>query len=369
MASMARSALELRLHTPAGVEFARVSDFEWVTCSTRVNAPGFLQTQVRGNHVAFSQLQHRGLVELWRKDLAHQVNWYRHFSGIYLDQDRSLFEVPTALMRAWGDLHMLRRRIVNYPADILDRSKYTSKPAETIMKSLVQFNATSDATVANGRKRDGTNWPGSVISVEADAAGGNAKDWYCHGDILLETLQELGLIAGGDFDLVKTGASAWEFRFFAGQLGEDKTGRVTFALKHDNIGDPRWRFDRSGEGTVACVWGQGEGSERDYATRTGPDYDADNDIEFYVAATEVDFGDTDGLNAKGDVALEEKRARAVSSFKALTNEGTVYRRDFNLGDMVKAVNPFTGEVTTPQVVAIHLGLDQNGEEVVEPELR
>lgn len=360
---------ELRLFTPAGVEIARVSDFEWLSCSKRVNAPGFLQCQLRSDHWALEDLEHRGLVEHWRADPDFGVDWYRHFSGVYLDQDRSLFEVPTAVMRAWGDEVMFRRRIVNYPADVSDRSKFLSTPAETIMKSLVQYNVTSDATTGNGRKRDGTNWPATVISVETDAAGGNTKNWYCHGEILLETLQELAQIAGGDFALVKTGANAWEFRFYAGQLGSDRTGRVTFALQYDNIGDPRWRLDRSNEGTVACVWGQGEASARDYATRTGPDYGSDNDIEFYVAATDVALGDTDGLNARGDVALDERRAKALSSFRAMLNEGTVYQRDFDLGDLVRAVNPFTGTVTTPKVVAVHLALDKEMVETIEPELQ
>lgn len=366
---MSTSVLELRLFSPGGVEFGRVSDFEWVGCTTRVNGPGFLQCQLRGDHDALSELEHRGLVELWRKDGAHGVDWYRHFSGIYMDQDRSLFEVPTAVIRAPGDLHMLRRRIVNWAAGTLNRSKFISDPAETVMKLLVQYNCTGDATVANGRKRDGDNWPGSVVSIETDVGGGNVLDWYCHGAVLLETLQELALAAGGDFELFKSSSSSWEFRFHAGQLGEDRTGSVTFALQFDNVGEPRFRLDRLGEGTVACVWGQGEGVAREYVTREGPDFSSENDIEFYVNATDIEFGNTAGLEARGDVALEEKRARAVSSFRALVTEGTMFQRDFGLGDLVKAVNAFTGEVTTPQVVAVHLGLDGEGVETVEAELR
>jgi len=208
-----------------------------------------------------------------------------------------------------------------------------------------------------------------VITVEADGAGGAALNWYCHGDNLLESLQKLAMLAGDDWNLVKTGANAFEFRYYAGQMGTDRTASVFFSVALDNMGDPVYRYDRSKEGTVAAVWGQGEEDLRDYVTREGPDFSTANDVEFYVSATQVDYGDTAGLNAAGDQACDEARAREVFSFRALQNLSSIYQVHYGLGDLVTARNPFTGSEVAVKVVGVVLGVNGDGEEVLETELR
>lgn len=352
--AVGEAVVELRLFSPDGVEFARISDFDWLTCALRVNTPGVLECQLRGNHRALTNLVHRSQVEVWRKDPPNGIAWYRHMSGVYVDQDRALFKVPTLLMRAAGDLWRLGARIVNYPANTLDRSKFLNDPAETIAKGLVTYNVTASATTGNGRKRNGTNWPATGVSVETDEGRGEVLNWYCHGDNVLSSLQELALVGGGDFDLVKTGLNAFEFRWYPGQLGTDRSTQVYFGLARDNMGDPRYRFDRWNEGTVAAVWGQGEEANRDYVTRTGPDYSTDNDLEFYVAATDVELGNTSGLNAAGDRALEEKRAREAFSFVARQTRNTIYKVHYDLGDLVGVVNPFTGASSVAKVMGVRM---------------
>lgn len=360
---------ELRLFSPAGVEFARVSDFDWLTCTIRVNAPGFFQAGLRGDHSALNELENRGFVEYWRSDDAAGVDWYRHYSGLYLDQSRKLFKVPSAVMRAWGDYVMLNRRIVNYYAGYSGRSKFDSVKAETIGKELVKYNITSNATTANGRKRAGDSWPSSIISVETDAGGGITRSWNCHGDILMETLQDLALIAGGDFSLEKTGNNAFTFRFHAGQMGTDRRSTLQFAVNLDNMGDPEWGYNRAKEKTIGCVWGQGNAADRDYTTVIGDDYDSDNDQEVYIAATHIEKGDLDGLGDYGGQKMKELRAVQSFNFYALQGVNTVYHKDYYLGDLGIAVNPFTGEETDQKVEAIHLSLDDSGNEIIDTELR
>lgn len=368
VAAVGEEVVELRLFSPSGVEFGRVSDFNWLGCSVRVNEPGLMEAELRGGHAALSQLVHRSLVEVWRKDPPNGVGWYRHFSGVYLDQDRTLFQVPTLTLRAAGDVWLLSTRVVNYHAGYTGRAKFINQKGETIAKSLVTYNVTASATTANGRKRAGTNWPGTVITVETDQLRGNTLDWYCMGDNLLETLQALALVGGGDFDLVKVGSSSWEFRWYPGQLGVDRSGSVVFSTGRDNMGDARYRFDRMKAGTVAAVWGQGEGSARDYVTRTGTDFEAENDIEFFVNATDVELGNMAGLNASGDQSLQAQRAREMFGFRALQTKSTLFQAHYGLGDLVTVVNPFTGASAVQKVQAVHLALERGKPVEIEPEL-
>lgn len=256
---------------------------------------------------------------------------------------------------------MLGWRIVAWPAATANRSKFTSAKAETIMKTLVEYNAGASATTGNGRHRTGTI---TGISTAADAAGGNTLDWYCAHAILLETLQKLALVAGGDFDLVKTGAQAWEFEFYPGQLGTDRSGEVVFALDYDNMANPRFRTGRLGEKTVAIVGGQGEDSQRDITVRTGANYSSSNDIEVFVDAREIDKGNTAGLQAKGDQELEALRALDQFDFDVLQTAVGAYGRHYFLGDLVTVVSPFTGAASDRKVRSVTVTVDQQRHEQI-----
>jgi len=71
-----------------------------------------------------------------------------------------------------GPMWLLGTRSVGYYANVANRSKYTAVAAETIMKGLVNYNATANATVANGRVRE----PNLIgISIAAGAAAGSAR--------------------------------------------------------------------------------------------------------------------------------------------------------------------------------------------------
>jgi hypothetical protein len=355
----------LDLLTPAGVKFAEVTDFDWLACSLRVNSPGQLRAQFRGAHVSANQLAHLGQVHYWRRDRANGIGWYRHFAGVYLGQVRAK-SGPTSKLEivCLGHLEKLRRRIVNWAAGTANRSVFSNQPGETIMKTLVTYNATASATTANGRKRDGAI---TGVSVQADGGGGNSLTWRCFGDNLLETLQELAPLAGGDFDLVQTGANTYEFRWYAGQLGTDRTATVTFSEGNGTMGEWEYEYMRLEEGTVACVWGQGEESEREYVTRTGPDYSVDNDREIFVDANDIKSGDTAGLNARGDSKLDEARARERLRFKVHQTPATLFGKHYFLGDLATAVHPVTGAAIVVKVWAVSLGLSSDGKETLDVE--
>lgn len=352
--NLAQFRLDLR--DPDGTLFAQVTDFTELACVARVNAPGLLVATLPGDHAALSRLQKRSQVDLWFEDGEHGIAWRKHFSGLHLGEELAFPDnlLSTFRLIVPGDLWLLGTRVVNWYVGYADRSEFSTVAGETIMKTLVDYNCGANATVANGRKREGAI---STITIEADAAGGTVLDWYCHGDNVLKSLQELAPLAGGDFDLVKTlGADEWEFRYYDGQLGTDRSATVLFALERGNMLDVKYAMDWVEEKTAAAVWGQGAGAARAYETVLGPDHAAGNDVELYVDARDI-AGD---LTDRGTKSMAENRARSSFTFKVAQAPGCMFGKHYFLGDLVTVRSPRTMGDEIYQVAAV--GMTVSGSE-------
>jgi hypothetical protein len=352
---------QIRVKDVAGDTQAIVTDFISLAYAKKINEPGLGSFVLPGSHEAIDVLVDKGQVEFWRRNQDQDIDWYCDFYGLYREPDRSGGRPGRFVGTCPGQLDMLRWRRVAWKAGTASRSQFTGVAAETIMKTLVAYNAGSSATTGNGRIRTGTI---TGISTAADGANGNSVDWYCAFDNLLETLQKLALIAGGDFDLVKVGAQAWEFRWYTTRRGTDRSSSVIFSLEYDNMANPVYRTRRMAERTVALVGGQGEGSLREVVTRTGPNYAAGNDIEMFVDARNV--SSTAGLNAKGDAELEQARAYDEFSFDVLQTAVSLYGKHYFLGDLVTAVNPYTGASLSKKISGVTVAV-QDGRESIQVE--
>ena len=360
------SSYALHVYNASGTKQAVLTDFRSLSYTRRVNAPGGVQFSLAGDHAILSSIADKWRVEVRRRD--DSGSWNTELWSLFRDEAWS-YGSNGSTFSAYcpGIMSMLGWRIVNYPAATADRSEFSSEAAETIMKTLVSYNAGSSATTGNGRKRAGAI---TGLTVEADSAGGNSIDNNCHGDNLLEVLQEMGgAVGGGDFDLVASSATAYEFQFSAGQLGTDRSASVTFALDLGNMAEPVYRLTRSTEKTVACVWGQGTGAGRDYVTRTGTNYNvSSNNIEMFADAKHIRQGNTSALNTHGDTKLDEAEAKETFDFVALQTEATTYGDEYDLGDLATAVNPFNGSSYTVQVKAVQVTLDRDGDETITVEV-
>lgn len=342
------------------------SGFLSLSCVRRVNASGLMIFSLRGDHPLLSSLADKWQFELWRKPLGQ--TWTREMAAIFRANNWSYGEKSNIILYCPGVMSLLGMRIINWAAETANRTVFDGVAAETIIKSLVTYNITSSATTGNGRKRAGTNWPATQITVQADGTGGDTRDWYCFGENLLENLQKLAPIAGGDFDLVKTSPTAYEFRWYADQLGTDRSETVKVALGLGNMGIPQYSESQTDEKTVACVWGQGVDSTRDYATRTGTNYSTTNDIELFVNATDVELGNTAGLEDRGDQKLREVEAVRSFRFDALQAPATLYGVHYFLGDLVGVVNPVNNDVYIQKIEAITQTLDPEGKQTISVEV-
>lgn len=351
----------LDIHTATGVKVAEVTDFLSLSYRRQVNAPGLLSFTLPAGHRAVAQLEDKAQIAVYRRNAAMGLGWTADFWGLLRAQRRWYTDHDRFEARCPGLLTMLSWRVVAWPAGEANRSSFSSVPAETVMKTLVSSNAGASATTANGRIRDGTI---TGLSVQADGGGGNPVSIDCAWDNLLAVLQKIAAIGGGDFDLIKTGAQAWEFRWYLGQRGTDRTASVLFALERGNMAEPESEDDRLDERTVAVVGGQGEGNQRTVVVRTGSGYAVDNDIELFVDARNDTT--TNGLNASGDARLRETRAKRAFRFKVLQTPACYYGVHYGLGDLVRA--QYGGVNAIQKITAVSVSLDQDGSEHVDVEM-
>lgn len=357
----------LDLYTPAGAMIYRGDDFLELAVDVEVNGPGMAVCKLASDHRAVAQLERGSQVEVWRSDPEYDIAWYRQFNGAVLADRWKWPEGGDAHYLFWapGDLQKLDARIVNWYAGYADRSQFLAVPGETIMKTLVNYNAGAAATVANGRKRAGVI---SGLAVQADGAAGTAVDWYCHGENLLQSLQKLAPLVGGDFDLVKLSATSWEFRWYTGQLGTDRSAGVLFAIERGNVVDVELFTDYMQGKTAACVWGQAQGSERAYSTVLSTDFwSAAYDVEMYVDAKDIDIANS--LTGRGQKDLAENAPANGMTFKVSQTPACMFGKHYFLGDLAKLRNPRTGVDDTVQVYGASLNIAEGGDETVDITLK
>jgi hypothetical protein len=331
--------------------------------SNVLNGYGICSFTLNGDHVALATLVPGALVEVWREWPELGVTSYREWSGIYLDESSSIDENNGDIFQATcvGDQYWLSTASIAWPAGTVDRSIFASTYGEDIMKFLVLTNVGVDALATNGRDRDHVI---SGLDSEGGVGHGNSLDWACANENLLNNLQKLAQVAGGDFDLIKTGPAAWEFRWYTGQRGTDRSASVKFSVELGNMASPRYSNVRSGEKTVALVKGQGVEIYRASAIRTGVNYNAStNNNEMYVnASSQATTAAT--LNAAGDAALKSSQAVETIAFDALPFPNSVYGKHWFLGDKVTV--KYKGHTLTPRVVMVTTTLDVNKGEIITP---
>lgn len=304
-------------------------------------------------------------VEFWRYDSEYEIEPYCDFYGFL--RDREYLADDDGQVRFVAHLEeqndLLRRAAILYRANIDGRSSFASDPAETILKALVTYNATSSGTTADGRDRNVDSW-GANVSVAADTAAGTSLTRSYMGRNLYDVLREVAESGGLDWSLVKTGAQSWQFRT-AALLGTDRSSgvnTVTFSLPYGNMRRPSLRGNHRSEKTVVTVGGQGTDSSRSTRTRTGSNYNAlYNSYETFVNGSQ--YSTDAGLDSEADERLEELRARDSLSFDVIQVPSTLYGKHYFLGDKVRAY--FMGFSYTPQIRRVSVDVRARGSQPTE----
>lgn len=364
------ASYELRVVDTSGNTQAVIVDGLSLAYARRVNEPGVLSFFVGDNHPALSYLTHNTQVEVYRRNPDIGLSSYRDFVGIIRKTTWETAQDTTLRVDAPGIMNVLSWNGVNYKAGVSNRSSFSAAKAETVLKNLVKYNATSSGTTGDGRIRDAVDGSGKLsglftITVQTDSAGGNTITMERAWGNLLTTLQSVQPLAGGDFDLIKTGATTFDFRWYSGQRGTDRSSTLTFSLENGNMANPSFIDDRIEERTVVIVGGGGDASNRTTVTRTGTDYGATRMIEGFLDGRSSST--TASLEAEGDAVLKDWRARPQLSFDVLQVPNAYYGVHYDVGDLVKAV--YRGTSYTLKVAGVSVSFESNGAESIGVEMK
>lgn len=355
----------LRIYDPDGDIQQIITDPLYLSYTKEVNGPGLLLVDLTATNMAVGTLALDWQIEVWRRNVEHGIDWYCDFYGFWRGEQRRADQDGAAryTMYCPGQMDLIARSIIAYPAAVTGRTAFAGNNAESIAKTLVTYNATSAGTTTDGRARTVTT---TGISVEGDASRGNLLDVTCGWRRLLETLQDVARQGGGDFDLVKTAAAAWEFRWYPNQLGTDRSATLRFALNYGNITNPTLTRNHLPERTVAIVGGQGQEASRTIVTRTGANYDATyNAVETFVDARQQTT--TAGLETAGDVALYNAQTRNDLAFDVIQAPGAYYGLHYFVGDLVTGV--YEDVTATKKINRIAVTVDEDGAETIQVELQ
>jgi len=324
-----------------------------------VNGAGVSLFDIPSNHSAIQYLEYDGIIEVRRRNLAYSIEWYTDWEGLYVDRDKWLDANRLPMFRAIcvGKLDLLGGETVAWPANKANRSYFEAQPAETIAKTLVTYNAVAaSATEANGRDYD-TDVTG--VTVSPDGGFGNTLTEEYGGQNLLVALQNIARIGDGDFDLIRTSGTNYQFRWYVGQRGTDRSNTVIFALQYKNMESPRLTGGRMLERTRVVALGQGAEGARQRVVRTGVNYDSGGrNRTVYLDTSSTDIA---ALQAAGDLRLDELEARDDLTFTVRQTAARQYGRDYFVGDLVGSF--WEGVSAIKQIMSAAVVVEPNANQI------
>ena len=349
----------LFVYTSAGTLSAICTDFLTIAVNRTVNAVDVAQFDVNAVSTTASYIVYGAIVEVYRQDIVNGIASTREFAGTIRGITTTYGQTTVITAQAVGTNAILADRIVAYKSGVANRSQFSAVPAETVMKTLYNYNLSTSATTANGRMLDG-RLTGAAAATSSGL--GNTISLSCSGQNLLSVLQDVQFSAGGDFALTYTVPATWTFVWYTGQLGTDRSASVILSVATGTVGKLVIRTNRITDTTAAVVAGQGEGSARVITTRPAS------------LPTGLDLRETwiDARNQKtsaeytqlGDIELSNAARRRVTlQTEVLQNAALRYGRDYFLGDLVTVYAYAAGNITQ-KVASVALSISAQGAESV-----
>lgn len=353
---------QLRIIDTIGKTQAIITDFLRLAYTRVVNQPGMCSFVLDEHNPAVTYASAFNYqVEVWRRNDAIGLDWTRDFVGIIRATSWATDQSTTLTVTAPGIMSILGWQIVAFRAGISNRSTFNAITADRIMSRIVQYSfVTADSNRIRTALSSGKVSGLYTVTIETAAGTGTIINYSCAYDNVLAALQDVQPISGGDFDLVKTGDATFQYRWYLGQLGTDRTASLYFSLERGNMANPVFTEDRGRERTVSIVAGQGEGTARFATTRTSLDYSASSRA-FEMYSNGSSMTTVDSLNALGDQDLYDRDAEISFTFNALQAPNAYYGVHYTLGDLVTAT--YRGSSYTQKVSSVAIQFDSNGESI------
>jgi len=339
-----------------------------------VDDVGYYSLSLDGNDDRLDLFQLDYMVEVWRGIPGVGVDWYCDFRGLHRTPKRAIDSKGKKIFTSTGVClnHLLSRRDIGYKAGTIRADK--DDVAETVMKEYVAENCGVDATVANGRLRDGA-FPGFTI----DADGGQGINWPGSRayENLLGTLMDIANVSGIDYRVESLGNGQYRFFTYVDQLGVDRsvlglnpaTGLnaagyppVIFSVPIGNVQNIDYELNRNAEANAVFLLGKGDGSTRHITIVEDPGAGADspwNDIEVAVNASSQEYEFQRVM--VGIETLQQKAARESFSFTPLQQASSLYGVHYGIGDKVTA--KYDDIQRDKRIVAVKVAISSSKETV------
>lgn len=341
------------IYTSTGVAQSYSDGFLDIVITRAVNGIDMLRIIYDGSSDAVPYCTYGSIIEVWREDNSVNIAYYREFAGIIRYIETVIGDATLVTVQAVGFNALLADRIVAWPAGVANRSAFSAVPAETALKLLFEYNVGANATVANGRLVNGVISGTTAYSTTGE---GNLISIAVHGQNLLTAMQRIQENAGGDFALVFTAPSTFDFQWHSGQLGNDRASSVVFNVGNGTIGQLRIITDRITDTTATIVGGQGEGVLRQYVTRpTALPTGLDLRERFVDARSQTT---TAQYQQAGDIVLAEaERQRGRVEAQILQSDALRYGRDYFFGDIVSVYDGTAMLTRKIQSIGLHFASD------------
>lgn len=353
----------VQLYNAAGSPIGNVTGFLSVDVSRVLNAFDLAQIVLTSDNYYFSSFVYGAIVEVYRQDPALGIPVTREFAGFVVDVVTDIAPITTRRIIAAGMEWLLQNRVIAYYANVANRTVFTAQPAETILKTLFNFNIGSSATTANGRFLSGVL---TGATTAATTGAGNTISIAVAGENLLKAMQTVQELAGGDFAVIYTAPATYTFTWYTGQRGTDRTASVQFSVDKGSIGRLRISESRIKDGTSAVVAGPGTESARQIVTRPAVLPTGFDSREIWVDARNGQTNTT-ALQNVGTAELGAfTRGRVTYDADIVQIPSALYGVHYFLGDLVTV---YTGVTTVSQkIYGVKLGINSAGQETVRIEL-
>jgi hypothetical protein len=255
---------------------------------------------------------------------------------------------------------LLQRRIVAYYAGLDDYSKFTSKYAGNVMKTLVRTNCTS-AFAAN---RDGVDTYVAMnnLTVNGDNNDGVSLSYSCSRNNLLDAITAIsqsstqaGFWIVGQ---VTSNGDGWTFDSYPYYFGQDRRGQSILSVGNRNVEQVKLTYDRTTEYTAVIAAGSGTESARFIGTNFSAEVTASpyNRKELFYTNPQL----------KSQVLVDAaaynltRANRATFSFSAALLQTPQFVRgvDYNVGDILTV--EFNGTQYTTRLDIVDVSISSNG---------
>lgn len=294
-----------------------VDDYEALIFTRSWGGIGGFEIHINANKKYTDKLRKENIVFVNEKKAG--VILYREFST---DDNERLIVKGQQLKTYLG------RRITIPPTG--RAQDYKNDYVENIMKHYVEANCVNPADTK--RKIDRLR----IAPVESR---GIKTQYQTRFKNLAEELEKLSLISGLGWDVyLDLKNKEFVFDVFEGRdltAAQSVLPPAIFSVDYDNISSQKLIESAMGYKNTGYVGGQGKGIDRTIQV-VGEDAQGLERYEVFIDARDIE--DSGDLSERGLQKLEELKEVMTFDNEILTQSNLVYEEDYNLGDLVTAIN-------------------------------